>query len=446
MCRLTPVIVAFGIALLLPAAAAGTDGGGTSVLHATRVAPVIGPDFRVSSRSAVFDERSPALAWNTEDAEYLAVWEDGRNEATRGTDIYGRRISATGTALSADIRISGAGATEYEWAPAAAFNGSSQEYLIVWDDRRNGTNGCIDIYGRRVSAEGAPMGPDFRINGPNHNCYEDSSSPGPAVAWSNTANEYLVVWQDQRNASTRGMDIYGQRVAAAGSLAGQSFRISGIMATSFEGLGAVVWNAVAQEYLVVFEDWRNVATRGSDVYGSRVSVTGVPMGPDFRISGRGATSHEGAPAVASIELTGDYLVVWADFRNGATRGADIYGRRVSAAGVLLGSDFRISGRNAVSFEGEATVGWSETAGEYLVAWMDQRNYLSRGDDIFGRLVSVAGTPVGSDFRISGRSAVSDERAPVAVWNGGAGEFVIVWQDGRNAPTRGLDLFGRRVAG
>ena len=57
-------------------------------------------------------------------------------------------------------------------------------------------------------ADGARIGGDFRISGPN----ATSNDADPAVAWNQTANQYLVVWQDGRNHSTRGCDIYGRRV------------------------------------------------------------------------------------------------------------------------------------------------------------------------------------------------------------------------------------------
>ena len=53
------------------------------------------------------------------------------------------------------------------------------------------------------------MGHDFRISGAGANTFERHS----AVTWSTAGNEYLVVWQDGHNSSTRGDDIYGRRVA-----------------------------------------------------------------------------------------------------------------------------------------------------------------------------------------------------------------------------------------
>lgn len=89
-----------------------------------------------------------------------------------------------------------------------AWNQSANQYLVVWGDARNTLTRGSDIYGRRVSARGTPVGTGFRISGPN----ATSSESNAEVVWNSNANQYLVVWSDPRGPSTRGYDIYGQRV------------------------------------------------------------------------------------------------------------------------------------------------------------------------------------------------------------------------------------------
>jgi len=140
--------------------------------------------------------------------EYLVVWADLRISPTRGWDIYGRRVGADGARIGGDFRIGGGRTLSDDESPAVAWNETADEYLVVWTDERNGSTWASDIYGRRVGPDGAVIGGDFGISGPNALSYEDE----PAVAWNQTANQYLVVWQDGRNLSTRLYDIYGRRV------------------------------------------------------------------------------------------------------------------------------------------------------------------------------------------------------------------------------------------
>jgi hypothetical protein len=228
-------------------------------------------------------------------------------------------------------------------------------------------------------AEGAPE--DFPITGPS----AGGPDQVPAVAWNGIANEYLVVWQDGRE-WTRESDIYGQRVSATGSRIGSNFLISEPAATGNDLKPAVAWNATANEYLVVWEDGRNSATRGYDIYGQRVSATGFLLGSNFRVGGPGATSDDWNPAVAWNGTTRQYLVVWEDPRNEAARGVDIYGQRVSATGSRVGPDFLVSGPGATSDDSYPAVAWNGTANQYLAAWMDKRNYATRYSDVYGQRV------------------------------------------------------------
>ena len=294
-------------------------------------------------------------------------------------------------------RISGVGAIEMEWQPAVAWNGS--EYLVVWMDERNHSSRLRDIFGQRVSADGSPIESDFLISGPAAVANDED----PAVAWNGT--EYLVVWSDQRTPS-RGADVYGRRVSAAGVPQAADFLISGAGATATDQDPAVAWNGT--EYLVVWSDQRT-PSRGADIYGRRVSAAGSPQGSDRLICGAGAKSNDWAPAVAWNGT--EYLVVWSDSRDSADRGSDVYGRLVSAAGSPQGSDLRISGPGAVLWDQNPDVEWGDGVGQYLVVWQDNRNYLDRKQDIYGRVVLADGSRPKADFRISGTKATHDDEYP-----------------------------------
>ncbi|MCU0294262.1 MAG: hypothetical protein MUF10_20135, partial [Thermoanaerobaculaceae bacterium] len=138
---------------------------------------------------------------------------------------------------------------------------------------------------------------------------------------------------------------------------------------------------------------------------------------DTQISGPHAIDDDLHPAVAWSRVTGEGLAVWTDGRNHASRGTDIYGRRVGANGKPIGDDFRISGLKATADERRPAVAWNETA---------------RGVDIYGRYMETAGKPAGRDFRICGPSAVSEEIAPAVAWNAADNEFLVVWEDWRNS--------------
>jgi hypothetical protein len=88
----------------------------------------------------------------------------------------------------------------------------------------------------------------------------------------------------------------------------------------------VACNQTDGSCLVVWEDTRNQSARGYDIYGRAVQSDAALAGPDLLLTGPGATDNESAPAVAGNQADGGYLIAWEDWRNNATRKADIYGR------------------------------------------------------------------------------------------------------------------------
>ena len=86
-------------------------------------------------------------------------------------------------------------------APAVAYNPQANQYLAVWEGD-DVTDEETEIYGRLVSATGAPAGPEFRISqvGPEGNPNFDAFRP--AVAYASQTNEFLVVWHGNADGTT----------------------------------------------------------------------------------------------------------------------------------------------------------------------------------------------------------------------------------------------------
>jgi hypothetical protein len=399
---------------------------------------MLGGDFRISGPSATAWDVEPAVAWNEATGEYLVVWEDTRNLATRGRDIYGQRVSAGGARVGSEFRISDTAATSDEVDPAIAWNATDDQYLVVWSDHRNSTTRGYDIYGQRVATNGSRVGAVVRISGTT----ATSSESEPAVAWNAAAEQYVVVWEDTRNLATRGPDIYGRRVDDLGMGVGADFRISGTDATAWEYVPAVACNASANQCFVAWQDERKQATRGDDIYGRSVSGSGT-LSTEIRVSGANATAYEYAPAVAASTTSAQYLVVWSDGRNVAGRHFDIWGRRVGTNGAFVGNDFRVVGPSAIGADYNPAVTWSATSNQYLVVWEDFRTFTA-DPDIWARRVGVSGLP-GGDMKVSGSGSIGGEFAPAVAWNAASNQYLVVWEDYRKESTRMADIYGRRMS-
>jgi hypothetical protein len=344
----------------------------------------------------------PAVAYNG--TNFLVVWQDNRSGGNY--DIYGARVSSTGTVLNTSgILISTAvNAQEY---PAVASNGV--DFLVIWQDYRSGTS--YDIYGTRVSGTGVVRNPSgIPIFTDAYDQYT------PAVAREGT--NFLVVWQDDRSDV-----IYGARVNSTGTV----LDTSGILIST---TGSQYDPAVAHDgtnFLVVWVDFSRA--NSPNIYGTRVNSTGTVLDTsDISIS----TSANGqyTPAVAHDGT--NFLVVWQDYRSGSY---DVYGVRVSETGTVLDtSGIRIS--TTAHYQYSPAV--AHDGVNFLVVWVDSRNGYS---DIYGARVNSTGTVL--DTSGIPISTATDYQYNPAVAHDGT-NFLVVWQDYRSG-TGYRDIYGARVS-
>ena len=206
-------------------------------------------DFRISDMGpdgdANFGASVPAIAYNSQNNEYLVVWhgDDDTAPLVDGEfEIFGQRIdAATGAQIGAnDFRLSDMGpdgnVTFEAFDPAIAYNSQNNEYLVVWrgdDDTAPLVNNEFEIFGQRLNAAtGAPIGAnDFRLSdmGPDGDAFFEAFEP--AIAYNGLDNEYLVVWAGDDNTPPLVDDefeIFGQRIDAdTGAQTGANdFRLS----------------------------------------------------------------------------------------------------------------------------------------------------------------------------------------------------------------------------
>jgi hypothetical protein len=92
-------------------------------------------------------------------AIFGTAWEDRRDN---DYEIYFNRIDATGQKLGPDVRVTNA--PGFSLHASMIWNGS--EFILVWDDRRNGPND-YRVYGQRVDVEGKFLGGNVELTGPN---------------------------------------------------------------------------------------------------------------------------------------------------------------------------------------------------------------------------------------------------------------------------------------
>jgi hypothetical protein len=374
------------------------------------------------------DQRFPWAAYNAVTSEYLILWQDKRNG---NDDIYGKRLDRNGNPIGSDFAVSTAAGHQQRVLVKAGGGG----YLVVWHDLRNQAANGADIYGRWVNGDGT-LGMEMAI------CACPSDQWNPVAGYDPLTNSFLVVWLDGRGStnnqtgnSNDNYDLYGTVIPAGGSGSLTSFPM--VAANNGQRGPQIAYDYENGRYYLAWNDRRS----GSyDIYGSRVSRSGMMLdGSGILLSG--AVGDQFRPTVTDrrpVSGVSKHLVAWTDYRNGSQ--ADVYGAHVDGNGNKVGSDFVVSTSSANQANVVADVDWINTK-KSLVGSIEQVS----GQTYFNIHTATVDQTVVSAERGSLSALAADQRAEVVTYaTDGTSDygFLAVWADRRNGTD--YDIYGIKV--
>jgi hypothetical protein len=93
----------------------------------------------------------PYVSYDSVNQRFFVAWQDGRNGSVslENLDIYGQYVDSEGTLRGTNYAISTANSNQA--APAMAYNSLENLFLAVWKDARNSNTTGSDIYGQRFT-------------------------------------------------------------------------------------------------------------------------------------------------------------------------------------------------------------------------------------------------------------------------------------------------------
>ena len=372
-------------------------------------------DFAVNDDTiAVQPQRYPAMVCD-HSGNFIITWTDWH---PCYPDIYAKRYSSSGAPLGSMFRVSDGPQNVWRQLSAIAMDGSGN-FIVTWQDERDGH---YDIYAQRFDSSGAPLGSNFKVN-------DDTGSVDeihPAVATGGSGS-LVIAWTDLRNGD---WNIYAQRFDSYGIPIDSNFRVNDDAGSVEQGQPAVAMD-VSGSFVIVWSDDRSDDL--GDVYAQRYDSSGVPIGSNFRVDDELGTSSQYVPAITS-DFHKNILVTWTDRRNGPW--GDIYAQRYDSSGVPLGSNFRVDDDVGSGDQCNPAIA-SDGSGNFILAWSDQR--AGRAGNVYAQRYDSSGAPLDSNFKVndvSGRP--STYTVDIAV--DGPGNFVIIWDDYRNDD---WDLYAQR---
>lgn len=366
--------------------------------------PVVGPEFGMDQpvyapSLAAGDQIGPRIAFDG--TNFLVAWLDNRNSE----GVYVARVSTLGVVLDPWGIFLGYGSH----SPVVSFDGTG--YLVLWPQSYSGLRAV------RVTTAGEVLDvPPITVS--------NTSYPSDVAAMAFDGTNHLLVWSSSSDSK-----LYATRLSTTGAMLDTPpivldtvVNTSSPPSVAFDGAN----------YLVVW-------AKASDIFGRRVSPAGAVLDAS-PISVSTATANQVSPAVA-FDGT-NHFVVWQDYRNSPysiSCCSDVYGTRISPAGVVLDSA-GIAVSTTAATQSQPAVAFDGT--NYMVAWHDTT---SGQNSLRGTHVSTAGAvsdPLG--FPLSSTQAGPWSAYAPALAFGGA-DYLVVWTDGRNVRTTGEDIFANRVS-
>ena len=226
----------------------------------------LGNNFKISETIVPSYENHPAIAMDI-NGNFVVAWHD------LNLLHYCQRYNNEGIKQGNNFLLDGSGANQYYPDIVMDENGN---FIVAWGDNRDYR--ANDIYCRMFNYDGTSMSTSFLVSDPLAAYQSD-----PRIAIDGNGN-YVVVWEDTRNEPSWNFgDVYGQRISSNGALIGSNFKVNDNTDYTYQAGAAIAVNKNDGRFWVVWDDYR-FGWGNPDIYGRIFSSDGQPTQPSLRIN------------------------------------------------------------------------------------------------------------------------------------------------------------------
>ncbi len=292
-------------------------------------------------------------------------------------------------------------------------------FVIVWYDFRNAN---WDIYFQRYNDAGIALGVNTKVNDDT----QDASQEHPSISM-DAAGNFVIVWDDYRN---NNYDIYFQRYTSTGGALGVNTKVNDDVDSVKQWSPSISMDG-AGNFVIVWIDERNV---NRDIYYQRYTSTGSALGVNTIVNDDAGNADQVSPSI-SMDVTGNFVIVWQDFRSANW---DIYYQRYTSTSTTLGVNTKVNDDAGSEFQMGPSISSMDAAGNYVIVWQDYRNV---NWDIYYQRYTSTGTTLGVNTKVNDDAGSAYQKVP-SISMDGVGDFVIAWQDYRYGQNNS-DIIGQR---
>jgi gliding motility-associated-like protein len=302
--------------------------------------------------------------------------------------------------------------------------------IVIWQDKRDAMTKGWDIYAQRVSRESERL---WTANGVAV-CSGSGDQITPSVAASDDSGA-VAAWWDKRDSVS--YELYCQKIDKNGQLLWNSSGIRLSSGTS-ESLQANMFSgdydiAISSDgsggLIAAWTTKRNGSYQ--DLYAQRVSSSGYMLWGSSGTAVCTATGHQKAPVITG-DGTGGAVIAWQDYRGSSW---DIYALRLSSSGQVYSGWSSGGVRISLNSKDDTNPSiCSDGASGAVVAWEYENS--SDQTDIYIQRISGAGALQYGGANKAVCSASDMQYDPLVIKAAPDGSVIAGWRDFRNESYEG----------
>lgn len=374
----------------------------------------------------LLDQTSPSVAMASATGQYVIVWEGGSQVSVEpNIEVFGRRFDSAGLPLDTEEFQVNTVTLRDQVTPKAAMDPDG-DFAVTWVSEGIPGSGS-DVFGQRFAASGTPQLTEFQVN-----VTTEASQVAPAIGMG-PGGELLVTWQSV-HLDGFSWGIYGHEYNPDGtSVPGKSeFRIN----NTVKGPQTVSSVAVHPDGTTLVAWIGNDETHKPAVHAKNYELPGASTPGDVSdLVLANFVALEDTPADAAMDAAGNSVVVWESYGEDGD-GQGVFAKVLDPQGNTLVDSFLVNVGMELGNQSHPAVAVSAT-GEFVIVWQADE-LTNAGHDIYAQRYDAAGVPVGTAFRVNSTTIGSQTNPVVAM--GEDGRFVVVWE---SPDTDGLGIYAQR---
>jgi hypothetical protein len=347
-----------------------------------------------------------------DDGRFVVVWMSRGQVAAGNSELFGQRFNADGTKAGGEFQVSSTKASSLYYGPdnydvSMAPDG---RFVVAWSGYGSADRA---VYAQAYNADGSKNGARATVD----NTTDQWTEYKVSVAV-NKSGEFTVLFDWEKGFAT---GLKARMYSAAAAPKAAAFWVTNVRRAYEIDLGvADSGNLVAV--------WRYFDI-DTEVFGQRIDAAGTLAGTEFHVNSSIAKAQD-KPAVA-VKSDGSFLVAWQSAHAAPSPSVGVYAQRFDSSAAKLGGEVAVSLATTGYME-QPAVGVDNT-GRWVVAWAnDGGPAAGNGDEIWAQRFNADGTRPEATFRVNTFDQNDQDDPRLAMASGG--RFVIVWSDRKQEET------------